>query len=225
MRNGQFERAATESARNCNGLRIPDENIAFGSGVREKFYQRCRGAGRGNATKCDAVHKNRIASRDARAGTDIDNERIVVCLGWTSKDTPHDSPIDGIRTQKDAKAATTTLVYDLLGRVTDKTIGSRAVKWEFTINATTAKVDGARQVKTATVTEGAEIFRQTWAYDALSRVSGTTRCLGAVGTPDYTFGQSYDSFSRPTVMTYPSTDGAAYATLQLYTGLGYLTQD
>jgi RHS repeat-associated protein len=127
-----------------------------------------------------------------------------------------------LRTQTDAKTSTATFTYDKLDRPKDKTIGNRVTSWTYKINASTTPLNGARQLEQATATEGGnQIFQQTWTYDGQSRVSGTTRSFGG---KSYAFGQTYDSAGRPWVNTYPSSDGASFATIQNYSALGFLKE-
>lgn len=112
-------------------------------------------------------------------------------------------------TQTDAKGQTTTNTYDLLGRPVTRTQGGNTTTWTYDTVPYGIGKPAAVQAPAG--------YREDYAYDPLGRVAGTSTVFDSLTR---TVGTSYDSLSRPSVLTYPS----GFSVKQVYNANGYLSE-
>jgi YD repeat-containing protein len=139
-------------------------------------------------------------------------------------------------TQTNAVPATSCMVYDLLGRMTNRVefYGSNASDaLDSCANPGTNAQIANWTYDTATHGKGklageslgsgypANEYSQTYSYDSLSRVQSTTK---TIQNQTYTYSTTYDSLSRPSVLTYPAPAGSTPVSIQYnYNSLGFLS--
>ena len=128
--------------------------------------------------------------------------------------------------QKTARNHTFTFSYDKLGRkIRSYEANEGTLCWNYgntnhTSNKATgklvsnAKYSGSVSCSTTTT----PTFKRSFTYDSLGRSSSTTTYINGAY---YTQSQTYDAFSRPLVITYP-TGTSSFAVKNLYNSSGYL---
>ncbi len=115
--------------------------------------------------------------------------------------------------QTDAKSQTTTLSYDLLGRMTGRVETDMTSAWVYD-----TKAWGIGKLTSASITAGPSAgYEKSLIYDSLGRTVQVTITVGGINYPFYA---SYDANSRLSTVTYPSGFVATYT----YTSLGYAQQ-
>ncbi|MCK4679304.1 MAG: hypothetical protein KAT48_14315 [Bacteroidales bacterium] len=109
----------------------------------------------------------------------------------------------------DAKGTTTTSVYDDLGRLTTKTIGSEAINYTYDTEANgLGKPDDVSGYGHTT----------SYKYDDLGRIYQKTESIPGEG--DYTFKFEFDALSRISALEYPS----GFSIMNYYNQLGGLNK-
>jgi RHS repeat-associated protein len=108
--------------------------------------------------------------------------------------------------QQDAKSQITTMTYDKLGRITQRTEADLVSNWSY--DTCTKGIGKPCQV---TADNG---YSRTITYDSLGRVSS----LATTVDTSYTVSYTYDSSGRPDTMTYPT----GFAVQNVYNARGYL---
>jgi len=145
----------------------------------------------------------KIDMEDPSMGDAYENETIVT---RTVNDYSYTyNALGELISQTDANGKTTTMVYDRLGRLVEKHFPEGTTTWFYdTADRGTLKWKGLlHKVETNKPAETADrrLYRETYAYDAHGRLTQTERLIDGV---TYTTGQSYDSYGRPSVLTYPN---------------------
>lgn len=104
-----------------------------------------------------------------------------------------------LQTQTDARSQVTTFEYDLLGRMTQRVDGSVTNDWTYD-----TAYDGTLEKVVQTVSS-VEQFREAYTYDTLVRPKKTTTTIDEHSGSFVHEVLSYDDYSRPTKIEYPST--------------------
>jgi RHS repeat-associated protein len=126
-------------------------------------------------------------------------------------------------TQKTARNHTFTFEYDKLGRKTRSYEPNEGTLcWNYGITADKGRLISTEKHAGVNATCGVSSpsYKNSLTYDTLGRVKTTTTLNNGVS---YVQGQSYDSYSRPFVTTYPSGT-AAFAVKNSYNTNGYLSE-
>ena len=98
--------------------------------------------------------------------------------------------------QTDAKSQTTTLSYDLLGRMTGRVETDMTSAWVYD-----TKAWGIGKLTSASITAGPSAgYEKSLIYDSLGRTVQVTITVGGINYPFYA---SYDANSRLSTVTYP----------------------
>ncbi|WP_342617559.1 FG-GAP-like repeat-containing protein [Rhodoferax sp. GW822-FHT02A01] len=117
--------------------------------------------------------------------------------------------------QRDSLNQTTTMSYDVLGRMTQRLEPDLNSQWSYD-----TKFDGTACIKSVGKLCEAKTdngYNRKVTFDAVGRVSSTAIVLDSVASPA-TLSQTYDSAGRVSVKTWPTGYQATYS----YTPLGYL---
>ncbi len=115
--------------------------------------------------------------------------------------------------QVDSNDHTVTLAYDLLGRMIQRNEADLISNWYFdSYQDGSACTKGKGKLCEVTADNGT---RRKYAFDSYGRVSSVTAHVDA----DYVVSQTYDSYSRPLVVTYPG----GFALKNVYAN-GYLSK-
>lgn len=127
-------------------------------------------------------------------------------------------------TQKTARNHTFTFSYDKLGnKIRSYEASEGTLCWNFGTTSdkgrllSTEKYEGLN----ATCLSGSPTYKQSYTYYSATGLPYTTTTL--INGATYTQSQTYDSYSRPLVATYP-TGTAAFAVKNIYNSYGYLSQ-
>lgn len=116
--------------------------------------------------------------------------------------------------QKDAKNQIVTLGYDLLGRLTSRVEAEGTTTWTYD----TSPTKGLGKLHTVSAPGS---YGETHTYDSLGRPARVARTID--GTT-YEVDASYDTAGRVLKTTYPTVNGARFATRQVYNAFGYLKE-
>jgi RHS repeat-associated protein len=107
--------------------------------------------------------------------------------------------------QTDAKLQTSTLVYDVLGRVIQRKDGASNANWDYDSGANSLGLLHAACLRSDTGSTCAGLaagdYKRTYVYDTLGRASAVTLKIEGA---NYSYGQTYNSDGRPYELTYPS---------------------
>jgi YD repeat-containing protein len=97
----------------------------------------------------------------------------------------------------DAKSQTSTLSYDLLGRMTQRVETDMTSVWVYD-----TATNGIGKLASATITAGPSAgYQRSFAYDSLGR---PVQATATISSTNYSFYASYDANSRLSTVTYPS---------------------
>lgn len=113
-----------------------------------------------------------------------------------------------IKSQTDARGVTVTMTYDKLGRLTKRSEPEGDTLWEYD-NGPSAKGKPVR------ATMPAQDYEELYRYDAQGRPVET---VYRTGNSRFVTGTSYDQYSRPLIVTYPT----GFAIRNHYNSNGYL---
>jgi RHS repeat-associated protein len=126
--------------------------------------------------------------------------------------------LNEIWSQKDAKNQTISFVYDLLGRVTQRTEPESSTATTFTYGTSAT----SHNIGKLTQTTKADGYAENYVYDATSRPQTITYTVG--GT-NYAVDYAYNNLGAVDTLTYPaSTSGYRFALKSVYDAYGYLNQ-
>jgi RHS repeat-associated protein len=107
---------------------------------------------------------------------------------------------------------TTTIAYDKLGRVTQRTEPDMTAVWTYD-----TALHGIGKLASTSITAGPEAgYQKAVSYDSLSRPVQVATTIDSI----YTVGATYDAQGRQSTATYPSGFSVTYA----YNSLGYIQQ-
>lgn len=128
---------------------------------------------------------------------------------------------DELVSQTDAKGQTTTMSYDVLGRMTQRvdladTASPQTSTWTYGNSAASKNVGKL-------VSVAGPSSSRSYIYDSLGRLANTTY---NIDMQSFVVSQTYDSFSRPDILTYPATTAYSqgFKIKHIYNANGYLDQ-
>jgi RHS repeat-associated protein len=198
-----------------------------------------------NATELDFIYD--VEGNLSESKTPSNNNKVDILydlLGRKIKTTDPDlgewyytyNGFGDLLTQKDAKSQTTTMTYDVLGRMTTKTdsVTGGTAEWVYDVavpgsNAGIGKLSAMVSapdpnlklpctILNTTQTSGNRAGR-SYTYNQFGDVAQVDECIeGETFTTKYT----YNQLGQQSVVTYPAVGGTSFAAQYNYTSLGFL---
>lgn len=205
---GQVE----ESTKNTQGQVVKRINNATGSGVERAEIHYSYDA-YGSLLKT-AVHREGGAPVETTFTYDNRGRKTSMSDPDMGTWSYQYNALGELTKQTDAKGQITEMTYDALGRMTQRTDADGTVTtWTYDTAANgTGKL--ASLLVTAT---GAANYSESFTYDTVGRLTTHTRTIDG---ENYTTGQEYDQYSRPSVMIYHG----GFRVKNHYDALGFLKE-